>query len=223
MKFLLCDDNTLFLERLRQKVREILDADGIDAAVYVYPLPEEIPDAILSCCDVFFLDIDFCCNPRNGMDLARTIRKQNREAIIVFVTNYIEYAPEGYEVSAFRYLLKKDIDTTLKPCLQEIFKRFRSIQKHLIVNISGEMVNIKVSDIVFVEADRHSVIIHTQKPARPKEKTYKLYSSLSDMEQHLLPFGFLRIQKSYLANLSRITKLNCQEATFDNGISLRIS
>ena len=43
------------------------------------------------------------------------------------------------------------------------------------------------------------------------------------MEQQLLPFGFLRIQKSYLANLSRITKLNCQEATFDNGISLRIS
>lgn len=223
MKILLCDDNALFLETFRKKVRELLNIEKIDAAVYAYPSLEDIPDSILSSCNIFFLDIDFCSISQNGMELARKIRKRNSDAIIVFITNYIEYAPEGYEVSAFRYLLKKDIDTKLQPCMRDIIKRFFAEQKRIKITASGEVISVKVSDIVFVEADKHNVIMHVQALTHSKEKTYKFYSSLTDIERQLIPSGFLRIQKSYLANMDRIEKMNCQETIFDNGISLRIS
>ena len=54
-------------------------------------------------------------------------------------------------------------------------------------------------------------------------KTYRFYSSLANLEEHLATQGFLRIQKSYLVNMRRITKYQCNEARLDNGQTLRVS
>lgn len=74
---------------------------------------ERIPDSILSGCDIAFLDIDFEGKRYNGIDIARRIRSKRKDAVIIFVTNYIEYAPEGYEINAFRYVLKSEISRKL--------------------------------------------------------------------------------------------------------------
>ncbi len=42
----------------------------------------------------------------NGMDTARKIREVDNEMEIIFVTSLIDYVQEGYEVRAYRYLLK---------------------------------------------------------------------------------------------------------------------
>ena len=55
--------------------------------------------------DIAFLDIDM--GAYSGLELARHIRSLNLDTILIFVTNYVQYSLEGYEVQAFRYLLKK--------------------------------------------------------------------------------------------------------------------
>ena len=42
----------------------------------------------------------------NGMDTARKIRVLDDRVEIIFITSLIEYALEGYEVRAYRYLIK---------------------------------------------------------------------------------------------------------------------
>lgn len=54
-----------------------------------------------------FLDIDM--DERSGMDIARRVRELHLDTIIIFVTNYPEFSMEGYEVRAFRYLLKQEL------------------------------------------------------------------------------------------------------------------
>ena len=39
----------------------------------------------------------------NGIELARKLRAENGNIVIIFITNFIQYAPEGFEVQAFRY------------------------------------------------------------------------------------------------------------------------
>ncbi len=51
-----------------------------------------------------FLDIDM--DERSGLDIARRVRELHLDTVIIFVTNYPEFSMEGYEVQAFRYLLK---------------------------------------------------------------------------------------------------------------------
>ena len=68
--------------------------------------------------DLIFLDIDL--GGMDGMALARKIRETDSEVPILFLTNHKEYVFEGYEVQAFRYLLKPVTEDTLFPLLEEL-------------------------------------------------------------------------------------------------------
>ena len=63
-------------------------------------------------------------NKLNGMDTARKIRTLDNKAQIIFITSLIEYALEGYEVRAYRYLIKsvkyEDLKENIINCIKEI-------------------------------------------------------------------------------------------------------
>lgn len=223
VRVLLCDDNAPFLESLRGEIRRILKAHKIEGVIHVHSCVEEITEYLLSDCDIYFLDIDFDQKQYNGIDLAKRIRKRNPDAIIIFATNFIEYAPEGYEVQAFRYLLKRDILTKLKACLLETVSKLQAEQESMQINISGEILTIPLADILYIESQGHLALVHILKQGSQTPKTYRFYSSLTNLEEQLAPRGFLRIQKSYLVNMRRIKKYQCSEAQLDNGQVLRVS
>lgn len=130
IRIVLCDDNASFLDSFRSEIRDILRRNQLEGNIHLYQYAEDIPEHLISSCNIFFLDIDFSGKTYTGIDLARKIREVNSDAIIVFVTNYIEYAPDGYEVHAFRYLLKSDIHTKLEPACSKAFKSDRLSRKH---------------------------------------------------------------------------------------------
>ncbi len=59
----------------------------------------------------------------NGMDTARKIREVDNEMEIIFVTSLIDYVQEGYEVRAYRYLLKPIELKELKTCAS-LYQRY---------------------------------------------------------------------------------------------------
>lgn len=223
IRVLLCDDNRPFLESLRSEIRKILKAYKVESVIHMYSCDKEIPEHLLSDCDIYFLDIDFEQKQYTGIDLAKRIRKNNPDAIIIFATNFIEYAPEGYEVQAFRYLLKRDIQSKLKECLLQTISKLQTDRESIQINISGEILTIPLVDILYIESQGHLALIHVLRKGSQMPKTYRFYSSLANLEEQLAAQGFLRIQKSYLANMRRITKYQCNEARLDNGQTLRVS
>ena len=119
VKMLICDDDSVFATKLRELIREFLKGTGISAQIEVFQCKEDIPDAVFSKCDIAFLDIDFSGKTYTGIDIARRVRNACKNAVIIFVTNYPSYAPEGYEVQAFRYLLKNEMPQKLKRYLTQ--------------------------------------------------------------------------------------------------------
>ena len=152
---LLCDDNAPFLETLRSEIRRILKAHKIEGVIHMYSCVEEIPEHLLSDCDIYFLDVDLERKQYTGIDLAKRIRENNSDAIIVFATNFIEYAPEGYEVQAFRYLLKRNIQSKLKECLLQTISKLQTDRESIQINISGEIITIPLVDILYIESQGH--------------------------------------------------------------------
>lgn len=223
LKILLCDDNPLFLESLRTNIRNILNTHKIGAVIHNFTYAEEIPAQLLSSCEVFFLDIDFHEREYSGIDIARKIRQSNPDAVIVFVTNYIEFAPDGYEVQAFRYVLKNKINLKLEQYLSQIVTKLKSMQEMIQISISGEIMTIPLADILYIEANKHKVLIHVQKSATQPITSYCFYATLSNIEEQLSEKGFLRIQKSYLVNMRKLMKFSCSEAILENGTTLRVS
>lgn len=223
IQIILCDDNDVFLEEFRTVIHGSLKKSKTTAVVQTYSSAEEIPATVMAEADILFLDIDFSNKNYTGIDIAKKIREVNDHAVIVFVTNYIEYAPEGYEVQAFRYLLKSDIESKLDRCMEQILEKMQSVQETVLINSLGETLELPLSDVLYIESQLHNAVIYIQTLGTDTVKEVRVYSSLSNLEQQLSEKGFLRVQKSYLVNMRRIAKYQCSEALLDNGTVLKVS
>lgn len=101
----LCDDNPASIEIL-EKYFDILNDSTIDYDVYFsaeelyrYKLNNELTY------DIYILDIEM--QGMNGLELAKTIRTNEPNALIIFLTSYSEYVFDVFEVITFDFLLNQ--------------------------------------------------------------------------------------------------------------------
>lgn len=221
LSILICDDDTTMIATMRAAVESVLKEFDKKARIHTFTDATSISEQILSGCDIALLDIDFNGTGYNGMDIARKIRSLRSDTIIIFITNFIEYAPEGYEVHAFRYILKRDMPSDLTVILPLALKQLN--RETLPIQVNGEIIKVPLDDILYLEVQQHNVTVVTRKlTSERKQKEYSFYATLSDLEERLGPLGFLRIHKSYLVNMKHLKKFQCREATLDNGMILRV-
>ncbi len=218
---LICDDDTAALGAIKETTDRILTELDQKAKIHAFSDLAAIHEQVLSCCDIALLDIDFDGAGYNGMDIARRMRSLRNDTVIIFVTNFIEYAPEGYEVQAFRYILKRNLESDLRAALSLALKQLH--QETLPIQVNGEIIRFPLDDILYLEVQQHNVTLVTQMmtPER-KQREYCFYATLSDLEERLEPLGFLRIHKSYLVNMKHLKIFRCREAILDNGTTLRV-
>lgn len=141
----------------------------------------------LSSYDLAFLDIDM--GDSSGIDLARTLRRENPGVVIIFLTNFIQYAPEGFEVQAFRYLLKRDMNEKLIPYFEAASKEVVQRKGILTISVHSEPIDIPVNHILYLEANLRVIIVHLIHDERTE---YHFYGNLSDLSKKLEDLGFLR-------------------------------
>lgn len=219
ISIIICDDDIVMLNKIKSVIECVLSETEKKARIHSFSDAMQISDQLLSICDIALLDIDFDNADYNGMDIAKRLRALRKDTVIIFVTNFIEYAPTGYEVQAFRYVLKKDIPDDLINVFRLALKQLN--KETLKIQINGEAMNIPSDDILYLEVMQHCVTAFVQTGKSTKE--YSFYASLSELEQRLESQGFLRIHKSYLVNMKHLKKFQCREATLDNGMILRVS
>lgn len=220
---ILCDDDPIFLDRLKQHLELIIQRVNIQIKIYQFTAMEEISVQILKTCDIAILDIDFAGKKYSGLDIARRLRSFREDAVIIFATNYIEYAPEGYEVQAFRYILKTDIKQKLECYFQQAIQHLQKKSETIKFQINGEIVDIPLNRILYFEAQLHTVKVIVETMDYRKTKEYIFYSSIGKLDQHLSEKGFLRVHKSYLVNMAHIQRYQCQKVIMDNGLELSAS
>lgn len=223
IRILICDDDQLFMSRMQNMIQDALNAVNVKAKIHSYTQLEEIGYPILSSCDIAFLDVDLNQKKYTGMDVARRLRSVRSDAIIFFVTNYIEYAPEGYEVQAFRYVLKNEVPNKLVDYLKQALAEHKKTRETIKIQVCGELIDIYLKDILYLESQQHKVIVHIQRNDRKSIKQYVFYASLSQLEQQLEAQGFLRVHKSYLVNMEHIKKYQCTQLELVNGTTLSVS
>lgn len=75
---------------------------------------------------------------------------------------------------------------------------------------------LRIEDVMYIETSRHKAFFHTS------EGVYSVYKKLSEIEQDLQEFGFLRIHQSFLVNMRYIQKINSYVLTLKNGKELSV-
>ena len=215
---LLCDDDKDFLQRITETVTKQLLPTGISVAITMNSHSASLSDQELSQHHIMFLDIDMA--ERSGMDIAKRVRELHLDTIIIFVTNYPQFSLEGYEVRAFRYLLKQELEQKLPVYLRDALAEISHGDRGLRFSVNAESYYVPYSDIIYLGSDQRVIYLYTIKPLRSGDH---FYGKMEDLARELEPEGFLRIQKSYLVNMAHIKKLNYDRVILSNDKELSVS
>lgn len=214
MNILICDDDQESLGRITNLLAN--PCREIRAKVVSTDHPESLDD--LTPFDLAFLDIDM--KGTDGLTLARQLRNVRPDAVIVFVTNFIQYAPEGYEVQAFRYLLKPTLEEKLPACFALAVEELNRRRQTVTFRVNGEEIELPVQKILYFESEQRNVAVHLSNWDRD---VYRFGGSLTQLANRMEGLGFLRVQRSYLVNMAFIHKFHYGVLELKNGTRLPVS
>ncbi|MBN1652123.1 MAG: response regulator transcription factor [Bacteroidales bacterium] len=187
--------------------------------------------------DLIFLDIEM---PKlTGLEMLELLDHSPR---IIFTTAYHEYAVKAFELEAVDYLLKPfsfdrfklavekvlSAGSNSKANLEKAIPKLKNILENaqpldrIVVKDGVEIFVIPTTDILYLEAQDDYVKIHT------KNHSYLKLSALQTYEDNLSKQQFVRVHRSYLVNVSAISKIepynkDSNQLVLINGKNLKIS
>lgn len=211
-----CDDDPTIRRMLCGYLERFSAANRIELSVISFESGEALVKKDLTALDLLILDIQM--GGMNGLETARVIRSQNQELTIIFFTNYIQYALEGYEVQAYRFLLKpldyEHFSGVVGQALTELHARRKAM---LVVRTKTKTSHIPIDSILYVETYRGHVMLHT------RMDVVESFSSMKETEETLKEHQFFRCHTAFLVSLREIRSVTQQDVLLQNGQIIPLS
>lgn len=202
MRIAVCDDCPEDRQRIKELIEEYAGQKSLEIEVAEYASGIELCNDMEHIKEYTMIFLDISMEQMDGLQTAGKIKGIHPEIPIVLITEFISYALEGYKVRASRFLVKDELEATLPECLDEILGELaRKNQKVFFPFVEGD-IELEVQKIVYIETERHKNIFHTT------NEMYSLYRKLDEIEEELVPFGFVRIHQSFLVNMQYIEKIS---------------
>ncbi len=209
LNFIILDDDATHNLNTKKRLEQMFVKYDREASI---ALSTTRPSEVIEYCsrnssrnNVYLLDVDVQCR-MNGIDVAGVIREQDAKAYIIFVSGHPEYVMQSLKTKVFDYLVKPISTNTFEACIHSVFKDFekmRSIKGQAIGIKSGfNTYNLELDEIVYLEKFGHLLVTHTT--------SGKIESSeaLDSIEKKLDPKRFVRCHKSYIVNISYISRID---------------
>lgn len=216
MKFAVCDDEKIFRDEI---IEELYFYFGkLDTDCIPFSDGSELVEAYQceECFDAIFLDIEMA--KLDGLATAAKLRKMGINCPIIFLTSHTEFAMEGYEVYAFRFLAKPMNKDKLSLAMMDL-KEALCVKKHLLIKADGEEIPIPVDDIIYIEAMNNSISIVLE------NENYMVRKKLGEIEKELYEVAdtFIKIHRGYIVNLSKVKKIHGNQVVLCSDVCLPIS
>lgn len=201
LKCLLVDDEPHALEVLEKYVRsvELLQLEG--RCTNAFMAMEFLQKRKV---DLIFLDIHM---PKlSGTSFIKTLQYPPK---VIFTTAYKEYALDAFDVDAVDFLLKPISFERFLKAVNKVNHSFQKDEESPVIQTSPaflyfradrKMIKIYLEEILYVESLKDYVRIH-----RADGKPLVVKQSISTLESMLPRNLFVRVHRSYIVSISRIT------------------
>ena len=163
--------------------------------------------------DLVFLDIHM--PDLSGIDFVKAV---NRKSKVILTTAYSEFALEGYELDVVDYLLKPIRLARFLAAVQKAAKGLKEEKDeadegdYIFVKTEskGKLLKINLSEIDYIEGMKNYVAIHSGKTK------IMVYTSMKEIEDRLPSKHFLRVHKSFIIRIDRISGIEGNRVLLKN-------
>lgn len=219
MEFVICDDEKVFRSNIRRVIDKVLmnqeyDYEVIEFSKFDPSFKKKIQESTHK---IYILDIEIK-DSISGIDIARKIRENDWESIIIFVTSHNEL---GYQALKARIMLLDfiskydDFENNLESILRKALSLINS-KKTIKFDSEGTSYIIHLSDILYIEkdtVDRKCIIKTTYNEIVVNKTLNYMIQNLDDR--------FYLSHRSCLINTDKIRKIDWKNSViyFESGIS----
>ena len=166
--------------------------------------------------DIVFLDI--AMPGIDGMTAAKMLREKDNDVTIVFVTNMLQMAINGYSVRAFDFIIKPVSYKNFAIRFANILKTVTKKQgKEIWINNKDGKTRINTSKIRYIEIMQHILIFHME-----NGNEYRNTGTLVSLQELLKDEPFSMCNRCYFVNLAYVSSIKGNVVILNN-ISLQIS
>jgi two-component system LytT family response regulator len=161
----------------------------------------------------------------SGMEFVKSLTEK---PYIVFTTAYSEYAVEGFQVEAVDYLLKPISFSSLLKAANKVkelvdlksaivSETVKSTANHLFVKSEYKLVRIELDDIKYIESQHEYIKIHLVNSSPVLTQL-----SLKSIEEQLSPDKFMRVHRSFIVQLNKISVVDRNRIVFDGKVYIPV-
>lgn len=241
---IICEDEPLFLAELKNEVDKYFDSVGAtvstvccsSAAQFVKSVGMEDaqdcanrakdkaakaahanvnetanPEAI----SLIFMDISL--GDGDGMKLIENYRERGGNGVpVIFVSSMEDRVLEGYEVSAFAFLYKRNYKDKLENTLNRFVKEYSASITLTAIN-SGNMEVLSLNDIYYIESDGRKTLIHKENGDTIDDRGIGVF--IKEVPENM----FLEVYKCIYVNVKHISRINDDTVSLENGTKVMMS
>lgn len=211
MKLAVCDDE----KEIRRYITDVAKKSFSEISVTEY----ENADGIISLefdADILFLDIQM--PGTDGMEAARTIRKNGKRTVIIFVTAIEDYVFNAFDVGAAGYIVKpfdeEKIVGAIRKAIPLVDDMHRLVklgsetdkENRRVITVKSDGINTKVvlEDVLYAEVLNRKITLHLS-----DGKDISYYGKMTELEG-MLGRDFMRIHRAYIVNMKFVKAYDWQ-------------
>ena len=219
MKIAICDDEISVLNEIKSLLAEYCKDYDREISCDVFQSPLELLTKMeqSGCYDALFLDI--LMNDDNGIEVARELRKTDKDVRIVFLTSSPEFAVQSYTVGAFYYELKPVRRESFFKLIDRLYSEWeREKAEFFIVKCDNGINKIDIRNLEYCEVVNRALVI-----CLADGTSLKSTAKITEIEEKLGKFGcFIRPHRSYLTNLRYIENISQKKIIMKSGAKIPI-
>ena len=211
------DDESGELKRIVAETEAILKEEGIDYTIQAFDNEAGLMGAVRYLPGMFDLILlDILLPEDNGVGTAVRLRENGVDSTIIFLTKSPDFAIKGYEVNAFRYLLKPVRRDELRSAIRSDYSR-RGEQTEILFRIGTEARRVAAYDIYSITSLGRGVLV------RLKDEMFTVPQKISDIADRLTGGLLVRCHRSCIVNVAHIDHIRRYEASIKIKTNVPIS
>lgn len=211
---LIVDDEPLAIELLKNHVTQLDTLEIAGACNNALKASEMLRTTHV---DLLFLDIKM---PQvSGIEFLKMLRQP---PAVIFTTAYREYAMDGYELDVVDYLLKPITFDRFFKAVERYYSRkiplagsqvqpVSAAEACIYIKIANKTHRLPVNEILYIESLKDYIAVHRTDGSSLSAK-YKI----SELEEELKGQPFLRIHRSFIVNLQKVSAYTMQDVEIGN-------